>query len=446
MAAMIELDDYRGPDVPANVEAEMALLGCWILDARSSYKHCGRIEPRAFWHPTHQMIARAMAALFDESVVWDLIILKDRLERDGNLTKVGGEDFLIQVAESPVGVGAVEGYWKIVNENWRWRGFHHRANRLAKLALDRANDDDLAVAMREIDEINSLTFRGQRAPGRFNPDDLGDMRGVQMGIPQIERYLDHRGWPCGHLSVVAGETGRGKSTFALQAVYNLIDDPFSDHAKRVAYISGEMSRDEIFRKLHRMHCGRGKRPTPDGVLIESEYEQALAKWEAATEWVNRADITVMDLRSDFGGRCEIGRAMSWLQAQHRQSPVDVCVVDYFQLFNLEGWRGQRYEEVGLMSKMMMDTAKTLGIPIVTQSQVTINAQGGYQTRDGRQLEDDAALIVDVRRGKDGTGKDAKEDPNRTEVVLRKVRFGNSRVVIPARFDHGRRMLDFENLD
>ncbi len=418
-------------DQPHDLEVEMMCLGAMMLDYRACYQAVGGIDPRAFFSPAHRTICKAMAALFKQGVAPGLVTMKDQLQTDGALDDVGGTAYLIQLMDAPENVNYFSHYWAILVRKWRARGLAFLSNKLARAALD-GDEAQVRRLQKEIQEIDHITHPGTPIAPLFDPYAAQDLRGVSTGFPELDTVLDHGGYPSGHMSLVMAPTNGGKTTVMLQSVYELLArrdhaDPYADGEEvRVAFVSGEMSFDELARKLVRMRCG-WTRP-PGNLETRAEYDEAV-------KWLNHSSLEVFDLQGRRGGIRYLEEAIAWLSVTHRAKPLQIAFLDYIQLFELKDFKGKRFDEVGRMSAMIINCAQDLKIPIVVGSQVSYNAAGQFQTRDGRQIEDDAALILEITPSKDG--KELIE--GQSDIYMRKVRFGE-RAKTRRMFDTYRRML------
>src|SRR6185437_6764594 len=87
---------------PANLEAEMALLGA-ILHRNSCYHEVADfLQPEDFAQGVHGRIYAAAARLIDAGKTASSITLKDLFEQDDALADVGGFAYLSKLASSVV--------------------------------------------------------------------------------------------------------------------------------------------------------------------------------------------------------------------------------------------------------------------------------------------------------------------------------------------------------
>lgn len=107
---------------------------------------------------------------------------------------------------------------------------------------------------------------------------------------------------------------------------------------------------------------------------------------------------------------------------HRQSPIDLLVVDYLQLISVPKL-GSRQEEVASISQTLKQLARRLKIPIICLSQLSRGVERREEKRplmsdlrDSGAIEQDADLVMFVYRP-DYYQKPSEVRPENQEVEL-----------------------------
>lgn len=85
---------------PNSMESEAALIGAAIQDAAKALDGSIRVVPTDFYQPAHQTIWAEVLRLWEADGKLDMVTLTARLKQDGSLDRVGGLDYLLQLAES----------------------------------------------------------------------------------------------------------------------------------------------------------------------------------------------------------------------------------------------------------------------------------------------------------------------------------------------------------
>ncbi len=86
--------------IPANVDAERAVLGSLLLDPDAIIKIANFIRPEDFFRERHAWIYSAMQRLSERREPLDFVTLVDELEREGLLEEVGGPAYITELVNS----------------------------------------------------------------------------------------------------------------------------------------------------------------------------------------------------------------------------------------------------------------------------------------------------------------------------------------------------------
>ena len=76
--------------MPYNRDAEMALLGCLLIDSEIAADIVEKLKEDDFYQESHKYILRAMQRVFLDRKPVDLVTVSDELESEGSLEKAGG--------------------------------------------------------------------------------------------------------------------------------------------------------------------------------------------------------------------------------------------------------------------------------------------------------------------------------------------------------------------
>ena len=96
---------------------EMALLGSMMIESNvigDVLSIIGRSESRQFSLPVHRILFEALVDLYCDGTPIDLVIVMDRLDRDGVLEQIGGTAYLVKLSESVPSAVNVMHYARIV--------------------------------------------------------------------------------------------------------------------------------------------------------------------------------------------------------------------------------------------------------------------------------------------------------------------------------------------
>lgn len=226
-----------------SLEAEMSTLGSMILKNEAARDLSRLLDERDFYRPAHKVIFSAMAGLVSRQTPIDLVTLKNELARRENLYDVGGEDYLIQIAEYVPSAANATHYAQIVIDKSTARRIEHAARDILGMvreANDESADDKLARAQALI--TNACRRMSDGWTG--HPFELYDDE-MLANLPDME-WLIKNFIPRKGLGMIYGPPGNGKTFVVLDLCCAVakgnflfakefgIEGPF-----RVCYCAGE---------------------------------------------------------------------------------------------------------------------------------------------------------------------------------------------------------------
>ena len=108
MAAILRIDGSQdlpsAQTLPANIEAEAALLGALMIDNRIVEDVQIRLKAHHFFEPLHGRIYDAVLRLNDKNMIANPVTLRPMFEGDEAMKEVGGPAYLAQLTGSGAAV------------------------------------------------------------------------------------------------------------------------------------------------------------------------------------------------------------------------------------------------------------------------------------------------------------------------------------------------------
>jgi len=181
-----------------------------------------------------------------------------------------------------------------------------------------------------------------------------------------------KGW----LTVVAGETNSGKTSFVLNMILNVLNAGLG-----VALFSFEMSHQEIMDIIFSRECEVSRNKFNNGFFSRKDIDNM-------TESVRIAKMPLYCFDDPMMSATDVSEAVKRLQNDHELSLV---VIDYIQLANVENYRDSREQQVAYVSRMSKAMAKTAKVPVIAVSQ--LNEDG--RVRESRAIAHDANCIISL---------------------------------------------------
>ena len=372
-------------------EAEMGVLGSMLLSERASEEITTYLEETDFYRPAHRMIYRAMRQLVNQSKMIDFITLKDELVARGNLADVGGEDYLIQIAQFVPSPANASYYAQIVQDKAQLRRLEETGREIAGLV----HDPSLESAEDKVDRAEQLVFDvGKRAVGKhfrhiqslakeFFVDvdkvfDTGEaIHGLKTGFYDLDELTT--GFYPGDFVIIGARPAMGKTSLVLDFAVNVAKKIADDGARgSVAFFSLEMSAIQLARRLASMVSGISGYTLKSGNMSEYAYRELAAGVELLYDLPifidDGSDVTPIEMR----GKCRR------LKAEHGLSLV---VIDYLQLMRGSKRTENRVQEISEIARACKSMAKELEIPVIALSQLN----RGVENRDDKRPQ-----LADIR--------------------------------------------------
>lgn len=189
------------------------------------------ITPYDFYEPSHAKIYESITSLANEGRDYGLINLAGQLNENGELTQVGGIEYLIGLANPDAVYASTSdaiGHAMLVKEASQKRQLVSLGHRLVDEGRGESGTtaaEALSVAEEELRKISKLIVTSKtESPNDFIDEFLvaikerenipeGGVVGVPSGFIDLDKTT--MGWKPGQMIIIAGRPGMGKSTIAL---------------------------------------------------------------------------------------------------------------------------------------------------------------------------------------------------------------------------------------
>jgi len=196
-------------EIPANLDAEQALLGSMLLDAGVADSVIARITEDAFYSEPHRMVFKAIQAVRAQGGAVDIVTIMEALRQAGTLELVGGASYISVLGNSVPNVEHWEDHLKIVQEKATFRALKAEALRLQELAD--AGDIHKALEAIERAQAEAAAMIEGREALRYKPE--------LVCLADIEPEEVHWLWkpylPSRKMTILGGPQGVGKSFLSL---------------------------------------------------------------------------------------------------------------------------------------------------------------------------------------------------------------------------------------
>ena len=357
--------------VPANLEAEQAVLGSLLIDPDAIIKIASSLRDSDFYRERHQWIYSALLTLHERREPADFVTLVDELERNEQLEAVGGPAYITELINSTPTAIYVDHYARIVERTATLRRLIGAAGQIAELAYDESHEVDEVVdrAERLVFGISESRIHRDLMPiSTIVPevvdqiDFLARNQNRLMGVPTGFALLDKMlgGFQKSDLIIVAGRPGMGKSSLGLSIAQNAA----RRYDARVAVFSLEMSSEQVVQRLLAVETAIDSHRLRMGQIDEEE-------WPILVEAANTLAGTNIFIDDTPGA--SVMEIRTKARRLYAERGLDLILVDYMQLMSGSGGgsRGEnRQQEISFISRSLKGLARELNVPVIALSQLS----------------------------------------------------------------------------
>ena len=410
--------------LPHNDEAEKAVLGCMLRSRAKLSDAIGALKEEDFYeeNENHRVIFSSMKRLFLRNVPVDVQTVADELINSNQIDVSGGNDYLVELADSIIVFTNFDKYVRIVLDQALLRNFlvemdkiknQYYSSDIGDITTFLGNSEkrlsEIAEKRKVGDFVDAKTIAASLSEEIKNlqeskTDDT--VTGTPTGYSQLNQYT--HGFQGGQFVVLAARPGVGKTALSLNLAYNAASKGFP-----VAYFSLEMPADQLFKRLLSIETGVNYESLITGFNLN---KQTKLKLQQGCERLGNMKIYV----DDTGGLQILELAAKVRSLYNKEPNLGLVVVDYIGLVhtNIKS-KDNRQLEVQLVSQTLKQLALELKIPIIGVAQLNRrvedrnNGNGEPQLSDLREsgsIEQDADIVMLLHQPK-VVNENKSDDPN-----------------------------------
>lgn len=441
--AFAQLTNLDGIAPPQAIELEQAVLGALLLEKDAIIEVQEYLTVDSFYTQEHRLIFKAIQDLSSELKAIDLYTVTERLKAQKELTEAGGAAYLAQLTQRVASAAHIEFHAKIIAQKYVQRELIRSATEIQRRSYNDEVDvtELIGFAEQEIFRVSEGNVKRSVLPAsdilRKALKQIEDAtktareyNGVRSGYTDIDNIT--LGWQPSDLIIIAARPSMGKTAFVLTMARNMA----VDYKTPVAFFSLEMSSVQLMYRLIVAETQINSKDLRTGNLDPAKW----AYLEKQTVELGRAPLYIDDTPalSVFEFRSKARR----LKTQH---DIQLIIIDYLQLMTAatQETRGNREQEVSLISRTLKAIAKELNVPIIALSQLSRNVEnrGGTKRpqlsdlRESGAIEQDADVVAFIHRPEYyglTTSESGASTAGMAEVIIAKHRNGEV-TDVPMRF-------------
>jgi len=414
--------------LPHNDYAEMIAIGC-LIERYNPDEILAELVPEDFYGAANRIIFSACREISAAGGPVGHTTIIDQLRKDGNLEKVGGEDYLARCMNQVVSQTQSEGAIWGVRDSALLRNAHMATSNAAREFANPSNNateliGDLQTTLAKIssrDKENQTQSMNKAMQEVVAKIDTFKGNSIVSGVPTGFRTLDFYtgGLQKSELVILAARPSMGKTSLMLD-----IAKYASMHNSRVYIFTLEMSKQQLAMRLICSQAMVDSHKVRTGQASSSEHgllASAAANLSGCKMLLNDSANDLMEI-------------IATAKREHEYGHLNLICIDYLQLIYTRFARGEnRDREIGIITRQLKALAKELDIPILCLSQLSrVNEHQANKRptlaslRDSGNIEQDADTVLFIHSDdyydRESEGGEQRQEW-KTDVIIAKQRNG-----------------------
>ena len=417
---------------PHSDAAEKSVLGSVMLDKAVLFDVLDILVPEDFYSPIHKEIFEAVKNLNRHGEPVDTITVSEELKKRKSLDMAGGRAYIAYLSSEVPSTANVLSYARIVAEKSLLRrliqassevlakGYGENVN--AAEILDFAEQSIFYISRtnqkKDYQQLKEILLENIKLIDEMEKQ-VGNLTGVTTGFIELDNMTS--GLQKSDLIIVAARPSMGKTAFAL----NVAQNAAIKGKANVLVFSLEMSKLQLGQRMLSSEARIDAQKLKTGRLEADDWTDI----NLALDSLSRADIMIDDTPGI--SIMEIRNKCRRLKAE---KGLDLVMIDYLQLMNLEGRSEGRQQEISTLSRMLKQMARELECPVIVLSQLSraVEQRTDHRPqlsdlRESGAIEQDADMVMFLYRD-EYYYPETTEKPNSCDVMIAKHRNGPTGVV------------------
>ena len=422
-------EDFR--ILPHDLVAEQSVLGAVFISPETMISLADELTPDDFYKPANKIVFKTMLSLLEKGEPIDATTMVSALTNQGDISNIGGINYVVELVNSTPTSKNVEHYAKLVKEkatlrkviadlsdslSSAYQGDVSIGDIIAKTekSLLNISNHNVGTGFRNVADI--LDTHMQIVETRSQTD--GFVTGISTGFIGLDKITT--GLHEDNLIILAARPAMGKTALAL----NIAKHVAVIENKPAVIFSLEMGAEDL---IERMVASEGMVPAyhlKTGNLSTDEWKRLVQAqnnlYDAPIFVDDTAGIRISEIRSNAR---KLAQEMGGL---------GVIIIDYLQLIT-GSKRENRQQIVSEISRELKILAKDLRVPVIALSQLSRAVEQRQDKRpmlsdlrESGSIEQDADIVAFLYRDAyyQKEQADSQEVNNVTELILEKNRHGS----------------------
>jgi replicative DNA helicase len=398
-----QLNAQYGKIPPQAIEVEEAVLGALMLEKSTYILIADILKTESFYKEEHQKIFKVIQDLVTDEKPVDLLMVTQELKNRQELDEVGGPAYITQLTSRVASAAHIDFHARIIAQKYIQRELIRISSEIQVKSYDDTMElnDLIDYAESSVFKVTEGSISRESQPikpllreaverieaNSKKPDGLS---GIASGFYKLDKITS--GWQNSDLIIIAARPAMGKTALVLSMARNMA----VSKKVPVAVFSLEMSSVQLVNRLISSETELGAEKIKSGKLEDWEWElfnRRLKTLENASLFIDDTPaLSVFELRA----KCRR------LKMQH---DIGIVIVDYLQLMTAgNDLKGNREQEVSMISRNLKAIAKEVDIPIIALSQLnrSVESREGRRPqlsdlRESGAIEQDADIVMFIHR-------------------------------------------------
>jgi replicative DNA helicase len=413
--------------VPMNIEAEVGILNCILIDPVLLDYSLDQVAPEDFFDPKNKGIYQAFINIKNKALVPDIQLLISNLEETNKMNEVGGLEYLNQILNYNYSTANIDSYLNLVKDSSLKRKTIDSLNDLSQQGYDpsiKVNDYldkveqtifNLSQTRRTTDfrTLSQVAQEVQREADDKN-NETSDITGLNTGFKNLNQLT--LGLQNGNLIILAARPAMGKSAYALNLALNVA----RKNNATVAFFSLEMPAEQLVKRLFAADTSIELSSINKGRLSDTEWKSFATSARNFETTRIYFDDSSMNTIGDIRSKCR--------KLKSGPDGLDLIVIDYLQLISMSGKVNSQNEGISQISRGLKLLARELEIPVIALAQLSRNVEHRddkrpimADLRDSGSIEQDADIVAFLYREEYYTHK----RPGECDLIVAKNRQGST---------------------
>lgn len=395
-------------EMPFSSDAEQAVLGCMFLDENSAKVGYSLLNSDDFFQQNNKIVFEAFSAVLKSGKIADVVTVSEYLKQQNNFEKIGGKEYIVQIAMSVATSVRIKEYIKILKEKAYFRrkiaqgkaltqaAYQQDKQKLQQISKQSEQDgvqtEKIACIPDVLADYITLLQKDRNSNKRF--------AGLPTGFDDLDYYIG--GLQQGNLIIVAGRPAMGKTAFALDLLRNGAKNMGKEYIAML--FSLEMDKNRIAARMFSAESSVDNAYFRLCVKDDEKWQKIICRiqQEAKEFEQNTSDIYVDDTA---GITLEEIYEKCHNQQVQTGKKIGLVVVDYLQIMGVEK-TANRAMDIAYLSMGLKNLSKQFSCPVVALSQLSrenekkLNKKPTLDNlRDSGAIEQDADIVLMLYREK-----------------------------------------------